>query len=86
LFFVIVEGLVLATVKYGHSGISPLNRWSMLVVFTSPLTFGYGATIRVRNLPKNADQSEIATQASSSIAMLVFLTYALLAGTVATFL
>jgi len=86
LFFVIAEGLVLATAKYGHhSGISALNRWSMLVVFTLPLTLGFGSTARMRNLSQNPEHREIATLASHSIAILVCSTYALLAGTVAAF-
>jgi len=57
IFFIIVEGLVLATAKHGVSGISPLHRWSMLAVFTAPLTFGYGSALRVRSLSKNPDHS-----------------------------
>jgi hypothetical protein len=86
LFFVIAEALVLATAKLGASGISPLHRWSMVVVFTSPLACGYRATVRVRNVSRNPDYSETVSQATAGIAMLVFLTYAVLTGTVATFL
>jgi hypothetical protein len=87
LFFIIVEGLIITAEIYHHlNNASPFHFWSLLIFCSAPLTAGYNFAGTFRRAAQNQDCPDMANAASASIAIMTFIAYTILAGTVAFFL
>lgn len=87
LFFVIVEGLLITAEIYHHlNNASPFHFWSLLILCVAPLIVGYNLAGTFRRAAQNQDCPDMANAASTSIAWMTLVAYAVLTGVVAFFL